>query len=199
MIVGVIGGIGAGKSTIARLLVELGAEVVDADALAHEVLETPEVKGSLVSWLGEEVLGEDGKVDRKKVAQRVFTSPEEIKKLETLVHPRVRKRIEERILEHSKRNKEAKESGLLILDVPLLDGSPLRKHCSGMLFVDSQPGTRRKRVEARGWEPGELERRERLQTSLDEKKRLSDWVVDNSGTLEETQRQLKDLCKLWKE
>jgi len=199
MIVGLIGGIGAGKSTIARLLVELGAEVVDADALAHEILETPEVKEVLVSWLGKEVLRKDGRVDRKEVAQRVFTSPEEVKKLEALVHPGVRSRIETKILEHSQQSKKAERHSLLVLDVPLLDGSPLRERCSGVLFVDSPQETRKKRVEARGWKAGELERREKLQTSLEEKKRLSDWVVDNSGTLEETRRQVKDLCELWKE
>jgi dephospho-CoA kinase len=199
MLVGVIGGIGAGKSTVARLLVELGAEVVDADALAHEILETPKVKESLVRWLGEEVVGEDGRVDRPKVAQRVFTSPEEVKKLEALVHPQVRSRIEERIIAHSRRNKAGNGQSLLVLDVPLLDGSPLREQCGGMLFVDSLTEDRRKRVAARGWDPGELERRENLQTSVEDKKRLSTWVIDNSGTLEETRRQLKDLFELWKE
>jgi dephospho-CoA kinase len=190
MIVGVVGGIGAGKSTVARLFGELGAQVIDADSIAHEVLETPRVRQALRSKLGESLFGPDGTVDRKALADRVFSSPSDLKTLESLIHPEVTRRIETTV-------EKAGPGELVILDVPLLVTSPLRDLCDEVLFVDADPGTRRKRVAERGWTPGELERRESRQGGLEEKRSLADRIVDNSGTLEETRVQVEKLHSLW--
>ena len=190
MIVGVLGGIGAGKSTVTRLFADLGAEVMDADEIAHEVLETSAVREALRSRFGESFVGPGGSVDRKALAARVFSNPTELELLESLVHPVVTERIRSRI-------EEIGPGRLIILDVPLLATSPLRNICDEILFVDADMAARRKRVEARGWAPGELERRENLQYDLKKKRSLADRIIDNSGTLEETRKQVERLHSLW--
>jgi dephospho-CoA kinase len=190
MIVGVLGGIGAGKSTVTRLFADLGAEVIHADDIAHDVLETPVVREALRARLGEGFLGPGGTVDRKALAARVFENPEELEVLESLIHPRVTERIRSRV-------EEIGPGKLIILDVPLLAASPLRRLCDEILFVEADLDTRLKRVEARGWAPGELEKREGRQDDLDKKRSLADRIIDNSGTLEETRRQVERLHASW--
>jgi dephospho-CoA kinase len=195
MIVGVIGGIGAGKSTVARMLADLGADLVEADLLAHAALEDRAVQESLRRLFGSDVVTKDGKVDRKAIAARVFSSPQEMKELEAIIHPRVVREIDAKLRPDARRP----HAEILVLDVPLLLSSPLRERCTEVIFVDATLEARRRRVAERGWEPGELERREELQMRLDEKKRQADRVIDNSGSLEETRRQVKDLWREWLE
>ena len=190
MIVGVLGGIGAGKSTVTRLFADLGAEVIHADDIAHDVLETPAVREALRARLGEGFLGPGGTMDRKALAARVFENPEELEMLEGLIHPRVTERIHSRV-------QEIGPGKLIVLDVPLLAASPLQRLCDEILFVEADLDTRRKRVEARGWAPGELERRESRQDDLNKKRSLADRIIDNSGTLEETRRQVERLHASW--
>lgn len=187
MIVGVLGGIGAGKSTVVRMLVDLGAEAVDADQVAHQVLETSRVREALKQRLGSGVFQADGRVDRKEVARRVFSRPDELRELEGLIHPEVRRIIEESVEGF---RKSRGKSDVLVLDVPLLAESPLKRHCDSILYIEAGPEVRRQRVENRGWTSGELERREKFQKSSEEKRSVADCVVDNSGTLEETRRQV---------
>ena len=194
MIVGVLGGIGAGKSTVTRMLADLGAVTVDADAMAHEVLDLPEVRERIESLFGREVVGRGEKVDRKALSRRVFSNPEDLERLEGLIHPEVLRRIEKTAAEHLRK----KEKGeILVLDVPLLAESPLIRLCDRIVFVESSPEARSRRVQGRGWEPGELERRESAQRSIAEKRRLADHVIDNSGSLDETRRQVEGLHALW--
>lgn len=187
MIVGILGGIGSGKTSVLEIFRDFGAEAVDADALAHEVLETPPVKAALVSWLGPRALRDDGSVDRALVARTAFSSPRDLEKLEALVHPEVLRAVERRVAEH-----RARGGGLLVLDAPLLLETPLGRACDRFVFVDAPLEVRRRRVSARGWAPGELEERERFQRSVEEKRRLAHFVIDNSGDLEATRAQVKE-------
>ena len=190
MIVGVLGGIVAGKSTVTRLFADLGAEVIHADDIAHDVLETPAVRETIRAKLGESFLEAGGTVDRKALAARVFENPEELALLESLVHPQVTERIRSRI-------EEVRPGKLIVLDVPLLAESPLRELCDEILFVEADLETRRRRVEARGWAPGELEKREARQDDLNKKRSLADRIIDNSGTLVETRNQVERLHASW--
>jgi len=190
MIVGILGGIGSGKSTVTSMMVEMGAEAIDADALAHEVLEAPWARKALVEWLGPEALEGSGQVNRAYVAKRVFAKASDLQELEKLVHPEVIRRVEGRVKEHVR---QKKEGDLLVLDVPLLLASPLKMLCQRLIFVEAREEIRKQRVEAKGWRPGELEARERFQTNLEEKKQLADHVINNSGSLEETRRQVEAL------
>ncbi len=195
MIIGILGGIGAGKSTVVRMLRQFGAQAIDADELAHETLESPAVRRELVSWLGTAVLDGDGRVDRKAVGKQVFTDPEKLERLEALVHPGVRKEIT-RKLEEFRRERRPDgpdgAEGLLVLDVPLLASTPLRDECDALVFVNASLDVRRERVKrARGWPAGELERRESHQMPVEEKRRLADFVIDNSQAESKTLREVE--------
>ncbi len=199
MIIGLLGGIGSGKTTVLEMFRELGAEVFDADALAHEVLETKAAKEALVSWLGERVLRSDGTVDREFLARTAFADRAALKRLEALVHPEVIRMAERRIAEHRARPRGGKgpelpgreTEALLVLDVPLLLETRLQEACDRFVFVDAPIELRRQRVSARGWAPGELEERERFQRSVEEKRERAHFVIDNSGDLEATRAQVR--------
>ena len=195
MIIGILGGIGAGKSTVVRMLIRFGAQAIDADELAHETLESPAVRRELVSWLGTAVLDGGGHVDRKAVGKQVFADREKLERLEALVHPGVRKEIT-RKLEEFRRERRPDgpdgAEGLLVLDVPLLASTPLRDECDALVFVNASLDVRRERVKrARGWPAGELERRESHQMPVEEKRRLADFVIDNSQEESETLREVE--------
>ncbi len=194
MIIGILGGIGAGKSTVAGMLKQLGAQAVDADALAHEALEVPAVRGELTAWLGSTIFDAAGHVDRKALGERVFGDPEKLKKLEGLVHPHVRDRIGERLDEF--RRAGARRNGgcenVLALDIPLLVSTPFREACDALVFVHADLAAREERVKrSRGWSARELETRERHQMPVEEKRRLADFVIDNSGNEESTRNQVE--------
>ncbi len=193
MVIGLLGGIGSGKSTVARLFAEAGAEAVDADQIAREVLSTAPVKARVAERFGEWVLGPGGEVDRRALAARVFTDGAALEELNAIVHPPVRERILERIRIH--RARERAPGGLLVLDVPLLLESPLEAECDALVFVDASPEVRRSRIAGRGWPPGELERRESFQTPVDSKRAAARWTVDNSGSLEATREAVRRVVR----
>lgn len=188
MILGVLGGIGSGKSTVTEMFAALGAEILDADAIAHELIEQEETKSMLRQWWGDEVIGADGKVNRKKIQEKVFSDAQELVRLEKLLHPEVRKRIEKKI--DAFREGDGK---LLVLDVPLLASSPLRGFCDEIIFVNSDETIRETRVKTRGWKSGERERRESFQAPEKEKISLAGSIINNSGSLDETRRQVESL------
>ncbi len=183
MVIGLLGGIGSGKSAAAALFAELGAEVVDADRLAHEVLRGAEARRRVAVRFGAEVLGPGGEVDRRRLAERVFGDRKALEDLEAIVHPPVVEAIRERIELHRKAA-ERPRPDLLVLDVPLLAESPLRGECDALVFVDASLAERDSRTAPRGWAPGDLDRREKNQLSIEEKRRLARWVLDNSGPID---------------
>lgn len=195
MVIGILGGIGAGKSTVTRLLVERGAEAVDADRMAHEVLHSERLRPDLERLWGAQVFGADGAVDHQWLAARVFRNPEERQQLEGLIHPEVRDRIESRVA--SFRAQRDHGTRLLVLDIPLLASSPLRALCDELLFVEAPSSVRVERTRPRGWSDDELTRREGSQVSTDEKRRMATAHVDNSGSLDETTRQIDELVRRW--
>jgi len=203
MILGVLGGIGAGKTTVVRLLADcavelvgsrcpalsktMTVEVIDADLLAHKALEQADVQAQLRAWLGDEIFNADGSVERQVLGRLVFNDGNKLKRLESLIHPVVRDEIAARIKKFQATASDPWD--LCILDVPLLATSPVRDQCDSILYVDVDTATREHRVtKSRGWAAGELARRERFQTSEAEKRQLVDWVIDNSGELEASDR-----------
>ena len=148
------------------------------------------MKQHLREWLGDAVVASDGSLDRKVIADAVFTSPEGLARLESLIHPRVVEVIEERIRAHKQSTNEAADlSAVLILDVPLLVETGLHERCDALVFVETGLETRLSRVaDNRDWEPAELERREARQHPVDEKRRVADFVIDNSGDEEASRR-----------
>lgn len=178
MVIGVVGGIGSGKSTVGRLIAELGAGiVVDSDALARQALERDDVRAQIVRWWGPAVLTPEGKADRTKIASIVFERPEERTRLEALVHPIVRQSRGELIAQA-----RAQGKSLAVIDAPLLLEAGIDKECDLVVFVDTPRERRLARVSAtRGWTEAELARREAAQWDLDKKKASSDAVVANAG------------------
>lgn len=185
-VIGLLGGVGAGKTTVAGMLRELGASVHDADRAVHEALKEPEVKTEAVALLGREILGPDGEVDRALAAKRVFGHPGKLKALEGILHPRVRRRMEAWM--EAERGAPA-----LVLDVPLLAEAGLDARCDLLLYVDAPADIREARSRsARAWAPGEAARREARQGALEAKRRLAQAVIVNAGDLAETRRQVSE-------
>lgn len=192
MILGVLGGIASGKSTVTHLLVEQGAEAIDADRVAHQVLQEPAIRGAIRAAFGDEVIGAGGEVDRQVVARLVFSDRRKLETLESILHPEIRRRIADRV--EAFRARPGSERRVLVLDVPLLAESPaLRALCDELVFVETPVEARRHRTEARGWSSGELERREAHQQSIEEKRRLAGATIANSGSLEDLRRQVERL------
>ena len=176
-----LGGIGAGKSHVARRLAELhGAVVVDADREATRVLDACAADGRLAALLGPEVLGPQGTPDRAAIARRVFDDEAALGALESLVHPLVIELVERRVHEH----RAAAGPALLVLDVPLLLERHLDPLCDALWFVEAPDALRYERAAARGLSPAEIQRRERRQISLDRKRARADTVIHNDADLD---------------
>jgi dephospho-CoA kinase len=177
-IVGILGGVGSGKSLVAEFFRACGAEVLDADAESHAVLSEPEVRAAVRAAFGDGVFDASGSIDRKALGKRVFEDDAALRTLEAIVHPRVRARLDEKL----ERIRSEDGARLVVLDVPLLLESPFASRCREYVFVEASPSTREARVRAaRGWPPGEAARREAKQESLDRKRSQSRFVVRNDG------------------
>lgn len=161
-VIGLVGRIGAGKSTVARLLAAHGARVVDADALAHAVIEEPEVIREVVAAFGGEVADDAGRLRRSALAARVFgTDPahaEALRALEAIVHPRVRGRIVAELA--AGRAAEGPDGGVVVLDVPLLVQAGWEDECDLLLEIACEDRVRHRRLESRGWTPAEIAARD---------------------------------------
>ena len=189
-IIGLCGGIGAGKSVVARELERLGGLLIDSDQLNHEVLRRPEVARILREWWGDEILGEDGAVDRRRVAELIFGDAEQKRRLESLVHPLIASLREDMIVVGSGDLKVR----AIILDSPLLLESNLDRLCQAVVFVEVSESQRLRRLqETRGWDIEESRRRERWQLSLAEKRARSRFSINNEGSIEQLRSQVKDV------
>ena len=187
-IIGLVGGIGAGKSTVARLLESLGAAVIDSDRLAHEELARPESVARLRKWWGDGILGTDGSVNRRKIAEIVFHDPAELKKLEDFLYPRIH-RIREDWVDRYLADPAVTA---IVLDAPKLYEAGLGEYCDAVIFVNADWPVRRERVRVtKGWPEAELRNRENLQIPLDDKKAKADYIVVNSSGRDELRREVE--------
>ncbi len=198
LIVGLIGGIGGGKSTVAAAFARHGAKVVSGDALGHEALRQSDIKARLVERWGTDVLDEAGEISRRKVAGIVFAKTPhgraELKALETLVHPYIGRRFREEAAAA-----EADPSvRLVVLDAAVLLEAGWDGVCDRVVFVDAPRAVRLRRLaEGRGWGAKDLEDRENAQLTLAEKAARATDVVDNSGAPEEVDRRVDALLGRW--
>ncbi|MFN3285230.1 MAG: dephospho-CoA kinase [bacterium] len=191
-LVALTGGIASGKTTVARMLRELGAEVVDADTLAREVVSAGSpALGEIVATFGPEFLLPDGQLDRKKLAQLVFSDPAARARLNAIVHPRVRERMQEEV----ERIRTRRPDAVVVLDVPLLYDVPLPELESlPAIVVYASPQTQLRRLRERdGVSEEEAERRLRAQRPLREKLARATWVVDNDGDLSRTEARVREV------
>ncbi|AXQ57763.1 MULTISPECIES: dephospho-CoA kinase [Streptomyces] len=179
LIVGLTGGIGAGKSEVSRLLVEHGAHLVDADRIAREVVEpgTPGL-AAVVEAFGEAVLAADGSLDRPKLGEIVFADPERRAVLNGIVHPLVGARSAEL-------QSQAPEDGVVVHDVPLLTENGLAELYDLVIVVDVEPATQVERlVRSRGMSEEEARARMAAQAGREERLAVADIVIDNEVSLD---------------
>jgi len=193
MVVGLLGGVGSGKSTVAGFLADLGSTVLDADQMAHEALDDPELSAVLLARLGRGIAGPEGGIDRARLADVVFgPGKDEARQiLESLVHPRVGARITDLV---GALRGDLKPPPLIVLDVPLLVESPLNALCDRLIFVETSRKVRQDRVvQNRGWSPDSLAEREAAQAAIEEKRAQADHIITNDGSLEQLERQTGQL------
>ncbi len=185
LVIGLVGGIGSGKSEVARMLADEGCVVIDSDAEARRLIQSRQVRDTLVSWWGPEILADDGTVDRKKVARIVFSDPAQRERLEALLHPLIHQARQARIREHP-------DASAIVIDAPLLYEAGVDRECDTVIFVDAPRELRLARVRVRrGWDEDEFVRREASQMPVEEKRRRADVVIRNASTLEDLREQVR--------
>ena len=189
-VLGLAGTIGAGKSSLARAFASLGCLVVDSDKEAHAALRRDDVRAEIVSWWGAGVLGEDGHVDRTKVARVVFSDPAQRARLEGLIHPLVKRARAELVAQGAARGVPA-----VIVDAPLLFEAGVDKECDAVVFVDAPREVRLQRVAARGWSEDELRRRESAQWPAERKRALCRYHVMNDDAESKLAPQAADILR----
>lgn len=191
ILIGLTGGIGSGKSEVARLLTARGAEVIDADLIVRE-LQQPgaEVYEKMVELFGQEVVGADRALDRAAIAKKVFTDESLLKTLNQLIHPIVRRVMNERVESFRSTDK------VVVLDIPLLVENP-REGLDGVLVVDldSELAVRRL-VEQRNMNADDARARIAKQATREQRLALANHVIDNSGDRDELSRKV-DLAWSW--
>lgn len=189
-VVGLTGGIASGKSTVSNMLRELGAQVIDADVVAREVVEpgTPGLKQIAERFPG--VIGEDGRLDRAKLGARIFADPEERKALNEIIHPLIHMAVLEKTF-------ALKAAGVttVIYDAPLLIENGLQHAMDAVILVAAPQDVQVDRLIARnGLSREEALARIASQLPLEKKRPYATWIVENAGSLEETRRQVE---RIW--
>ena len=193
VVIGLVGGVASGKSFVASCFEELGASILDADKIGHEVLRQSEVISAICAqWPDVQLI--DGQVDRASLANIVFNGSNELslEKLEDITHPIIGKRIEERL-----RMLRSTGCKATVLDASVLIKAGLQRQCDKIVYVNVDLETRKKRAACRGWSAGELEKRERFQTPVEQKREFASDVLDNFDLPEETRKQVSALWNQW--
>lgn len=190
MYLGLSGGIGSGKSTVAKILSSLGAVVIDADAIAREVLE-PNQAGyqKVIEVFGESILDSDLRIDRKRLAELVFQNSEELAKLEAIVHPAVVARV-------AQIRNSLPESTVVVYDTPLLFEKNLQGQFDKVLIVVTDSEHRKARLIERGLEMADIEARIANQATDAQRRIIADFVIENNGSPELLQDQV---TKVWQQ
>ncbi|WP_095414665.1 dephospho-CoA kinase [Thermogutta terrifontis] len=192
--VGLLGPPATGKSLVATEFARLGAEVFDADEAAHRVLDQPAIRAYLGQVFGSPVFPLMGEIDRKRIAELVFEdnelSRERRRILERVIHEAV---LADCLSEQEKHRQNQRP--VFVIDAPLLLEAGWSKLCQRLLYIDTPTDIRYHRAGTRGWKPEELDRRERWLISRNVKKVRADFVIDNSGSINDIRQQVTDVWR----
>jgi dephospho-CoA kinase len=189
-LVGLTGGISSGKSTVAKILERLGAAIVNADVLSREVVEPgQDAWKDIVATFGPDVLQPDQTLDRQKLRNLIFNNPDARKQLEAIIHPRVRALAEQRIREHT-----AAGFAVVVYEVPLLFEGNIHEWLRPVILVGCDVDVQRRRLEQRDQlDSATAQKHIDAQMSLEDKRRLADYVIENNGTLADLERQVREV------
>ena len=189
-IIGILGGVGSGKSTVADEFAKLGCKVIDADKIAHELLDKKNVQDKIAALFGKNILDSSGKIDRKKLADVVFADADKLSSLNKIVHPFVLRRAEGLIERYNRQN----QVKAIVLDMPLLVEVGWAKRCDKLIFVGCGRQLRIDRAKKLGiFGENQLKIRENFQISLDKKVDIADNMVDNNSDLSGLAKQVTDI------
>lgn len=194
MIIGLTGSIASGKSTVSAMLKKLGYAIVDADEIARLVVEPgTSVMKNIGETFGEEVLNEDGSLNRETLGERIFGNVEEREKLNSIIHPAIRKEMSRQREEHL-----AAGANTIIMDIPLLFESKLQSFVDKIIVVSVTPDVQAQRLIARN-QLTELDASKRISSQLpmEIKEAGADGVINNNGTVEEAEKQLQKIIVKW--
>ena len=189
-IIGIVGGICSGKSTVANEFAKLGCKVIDADKIAHELLQNKDVKEEIVNLFGQNILNSTGKIEHQKLADVVFADTEKLSSLNKIIHPLILKGAEELIKQY---NSQISVKAI-VLDMPLLIEVGWAKRCDRLIFIDCEQKKRIDRAKKMGiFNENQIKIRENFQISLDNKANIADNVVDNNSDFSTMVRQVADI------
>jgi len=189
-VIGIVGGVGAGKSTAAAEFVALGCELVDADAIGHELLREPDVLDAIRRRWGNGVLGADGQVDRKALGRCVFRDEQELKALNGILHPRIRRRMARQIA----RARRTPGVRGVVVDAAVLFEAGWDNLCTHRVFVAAGAEDRFGRVaRQRAWEHATWQQREKSQIPLDKKQGECDYTLENCFGVSRLREQIREL------
>jgi len=187
---GLTGGIGSGKSTVAKILSDLGAVVIDADAISREVLEPGQIGYEhTILTFGESVLSESGSIDRKRLAELVFQNPAQLAKLEAIIHPPVISRV-------AQIRESLPDTSIVVYYTPLLVEKNLESQFDEVIIVLADEQVRKDRLVARGLELPDVEARLSNQATDEQRIQAADFIINNNGTLAELQ---DNVTKVWQQ
>jgi dephospho-CoA kinase len=192
--IGLTGGIASGKSTVSKMLTDMGIPVIDADIEARLAVEQGETAyNDIVRYFGEDILDQDKNINREKLGSIVFHEEEKRNALNSFVHPAVRERMLAKV-ERAKLNKEK----AIVLDIPLLIEGSLQYMADKILLVYVNEETQLQRLMERNqYTKEEALARIKSQMPIDEKVKHADKVIDNNGTIAETKQQLEQILAQW--
>jgi len=189
---GLTGGVASGKSTVAAMFAELGAKIIDADRVAHEVIRWPQpAYHEIVRHFGFEILDAQGEIDRKRLGAVVFRDPDKLRLLNSVVHPRVIERVEQR----AEAFLLSDPGAVVLVDAALLYEAEVADRFKKIIVTWCRPEQQLARLMANAaLSREEAERRIAAQMPAEEKRRRADYVIDCSGDLESTRAQVGQLC-----
>lgn len=184
---GLTGGIASGKSTVARYFQDLGAHIIDADRIGHEAIEPGcGAYQEILDHFGKKILDSSGHIDRKKLGPMVFADPHQLRALNAIVHSRIIARTEELAAEHQRENPQS----VVIVDAALIFESRIGGSLNKVIVAWCRPEQQIERLmDKAGVSREEAERRIKSQMPVEEKRRRADYLIDCSGSMEETRRQ----------